>query len=151
MKIVLDTNLLTRNIQPDHPSHTQARNAIVTLRRRGDELCVLAQNLYEFWVVCTRPPTQYDGFGMTAAQAHAELANAKGLFALYRDPAGLYDEWEKLVVHHEVMGKNAHDARLVAAMNLHGLKHILTFNASDFARFDKITVFTPDAVVPLRS
>ncbi len=30
---------------------------------------------------------------------------------------------------------NVHDARLTAAMLVHGLTHILTFNISDFARY----------------
>lgn len=37
-------------------------------------------------------------------------------------------------------GKNAHDARLVAAMVRHGLTHILTFNAQDFSRYRGITI-----------
>jgi len=34
-----------------------------------------------------------------------------------------------------VMGKNAHDTRLVAAMLRHDIKSILTFNSADFKRF----------------
>jgi predicted nucleic acid-binding protein len=46
-----------------------------------------------------------------------------------------------------VLGKNAHDARLVAAMNVHGVTHLLTFNAADFRRFTTIQVMTPAAVL----
>ena len=45
-----------------------------------------------------------------------------------------------------VIGKNAHDARLVAAMRVHGVTHLLTFNDQDFARYTGITVLTPAAV-----
>lgn len=34
-----------------------------------------------------------------------------------------------------VSGVQVHDARLVAALLANGLTHILTFNASDFARY----------------
>jgi predicted nucleic acid-binding protein len=45
-----------------------------------------------------------------------------------------------------VRGKNAHDARLVAAMLVHGLTHVLTFNGKDFARFGEIAVIPPDGL-----
>jgi predicted nucleic acid-binding protein len=34
-----------------------------------------------------------------------------------------------------VLGTKVHDARLVAAMNVHGIERILTFNTGDFARY----------------
>ena len=46
-----------------------------------------------------------------------------------------------------ISGKRAHDARLVAAMQRHGLPEIVTFNKSDFSGFSKITVFAPHEVV----
>jgi len=39
-----------------------------------------------------------------------------------------------------------HDARLVAMMNVHGVRRILTFNTSDFARFE-IEALHPSAVL----
>ncbi|MEK7832647.1 MAG: hypothetical protein AAB401_16260 [Acidobacteriota bacterium] len=44
------------------------------------------------------------------------------------------------------MGKPAHDARIVAAMKVHGIAHLLTFNVGDFKRFPNITVVSPDEV-----
>ncbi len=44
------------------------------------------------------------------------------------------------------MGVNVHDARLVAAMLVHGLTHILTFNTPDFRRFSQITVVHPSEI-----
>lgn len=46
------------------------------------------------------------------------------------------------------MGVNVHDARLVAAMLVHGLTHILTFNISDFARYSEITAVHPTTIIP---
>ena len=42
-----------------------------------------------------------------------------------------------------VKGKNGHDARIVASMNLHGVAAIPTFNVPDFTRFSGITVLDP--------
>jgi predicted nucleic acid-binding protein len=40
--------------------------------------------------------------------------------------------------------KPAHDARLVAAMQVHGLTAILTFDKTGFSRFADIEVVHPD-------
>ena len=39
-----------------------------------------------------------------------------------------------------------HDARLVAAMIVHGIPNLLTFNLPDFKRFTEITVISPEEV-----
>jgi len=40
-------------------------------------------------------------------------------------------------------GVQAHDARLVAAMNVYGVSRILTFNAQDFTRYQDMEVIRP--------
>ncbi len=72
-----------------------------------------------------------NGLGRTAAEAEAEVNRLKSFFPLLLDPSVVYQEWEQLVVMYGVIGVNVHDARLVAAMLVHGLTHILTFNTTD--------------------
>jgi predicted nucleic acid-binding protein len=143
---LLDTNILTCLAHPDHPRHIVARDAVRFLLERAEEVCVVPQNLYEFWVVATRPAAQ-NGLGMSLDQAQAECSQIKRLFTLFRDERGILGEWERLVAQHAVMGKTGHDARLVAAMHRHGLTHLLTFNAEHFARFPGITIATPEDVL----
>jgi predicted nucleic acid-binding protein len=47
---------------------------------------------------------------------------------------------------YQVSGKPAHDARLVAAMHVHGLTSILTFDKTGFTRYAGIEVVNPTAV-----
>ena len=119
--------------------------SVSTLAARGDELRVVAQNLIEFWAVATRPIID-NGFGLTVIQAEQELTRLKTLFPILPDTADVFPEWEQLVVKHQVRGKQAHDARLVAAMKVHKLTHLLTFNTDDFKRYDGITVVDPSSV-----
>jgi len=42
-----------------------------------------------------------------------------------------------------VVGKTTHDARLVAAMKVHGLNSIPTFDTGDFKRYPGIEVVHP--------
>lgn len=50
---------------------------------------------------------------------------------------------------YSVLGVTAHDARLVAAMKVGGVSHILTFNVEDFKRYHgvEITVVTPAEII----
>jgi predicted nucleic acid-binding protein len=41
-----------------------------------------------------------------------------------------------MVVQHGVLGSKVHDAKLVATMNIHGVRRILTVNTGDFTRYD---------------
>lgn len=116
------------------------------LLARGDELFVIAQNLIEFWAVATRPIAN-NGLGLTIAQATQELTKLKALFAILPDTADILPEWEQLVVKHQVLGKQVYDARLVAAMRVHNLTHLLTFNIDDFKRFAVITAVNPQTIL----
>ena len=58
MTILLDTNILTRAAQAHHPSHHVAVEAVAILHGQGEKFCLVPQNLYEFWVVSTRPVSE---------------------------------------------------------------------------------------------
>ena len=48
-----------------------------------------------------------------------------------------------------VAGKQVHDANIVAAMQVYGIRHLLTNNGDDFARFAQfITVVPLEAPAP---
>jgi predicted nucleic acid-binding protein len=140
--ILVDTNVLLRMVQPIHSMHAQAMSVVAALRMRDEILCVVPQVLYEFWVVATRP-VQPNGLGMTAAEADADLAKIIQRFRLIRDERAIFDPWRRLVTQHQVLGKNAHDARLIAAMQRHGITRIVSFNADDFKRFPGVTTIDP--------
>jgi predicted nucleic acid-binding protein len=148
VSVLLDTNILARLMQPAHLHHPVASIAVPLLQQRGDELCVVPQNLYEFWVVATRPVTANGGLGMTPAAAQKVLDHFENLFALRPDTADVYPRWKALVTAHSTSGKASHDARLVAAMQTHGIDQILTFNTGDFSRYPGITVLDPAEIAP---
>jgi predicted nucleic acid-binding protein len=138
MAVLLDTNILLRLVQPHHPNAPVAARALRALRAGNEALHIAQQNIVEFWAVATRPIAA-NGLGYTTEQAAAEVSALKRLFALLPE-LPLQEEWERLVTHYRVSGKSAHDARLVAAMTVHGIESILTFNAQDFLRYTEIRV-----------
>jgi predicted nucleic acid-binding protein len=145
MAILIDTNILLRSLQPHHPHCGIVERAVSVLRGRNEPLCVTAQNLVEFWAVATRPVSE-NGLGMTVETAVRELAVLKRLFSLLPETVPIFEEWERIVTTHRVAGKNTHDARLVAAMNVHGISSILTFNVQDFARYAAISAVHPETL-----
>ncbi|MFN0112238.1 MAG: type II toxin-antitoxin system VapC family toxin [Blastocatellia bacterium] len=145
MSYVVDTNVLARTVHKNHPMQPVAKAAINNLLDQGEILFVFPQSLYEFWVMATRPEDA-NGFGMSVAEATNKVADFEMLLAMKLDQPGIYAEWKQLVTQHAVIGKPAHDARIVAAMKVHGITHLLTFNVGDFKRFQAITVVSPNEV-----
>lgn len=146
MRISCDTNIVLRLAEPGHVMHPDARDSTRILMQAGHELCLFQQNLFEFWAVATREK-QHNGLGMLAHEADAELTRIENEFTILPDSPLTYPEWRRLVVLHQVRGKPTHDARLVAAMHVHAVTHLLTFNDADFKRYGSITVLTPAGVV----
>lgn len=146
MLVLVDTNVLLRVVEPRHPHHAEAAQSLRTLRSDGHDLCLVPQFHYEFRVVATRPVAQ-NGLGMTTAEAEAELGKlGTPLSRLLRDERAIYDRWRGLIGKHHVEGKQAHDARLVAAMERHGLTNLLTFNVNDFKNYAGIRLLEPASV-----
>jgi predicted nucleic acid-binding protein len=145
MSVLLDTNILCRIADPSHPQSTPAADTVRTLLARGDLLCCVPQNIYEFWVVATRP-TESKGMGMSPQEAKSKLDALTRALVFLPDVPAIFPEWQKLVLAHDCKGKPAHDARLVAAMNVHKIDQILTFNHQDFGRFPGITVLVPGTI-----
>src|ERR1035438_4900903 len=62
MATLVDTNVLLRLLQPEHPQYAIASMALAGLRRQESDLCIARQNLVEFWAVATRPVAE-NGLG----------------------------------------------------------------------------------------
>ena len=146
MSFAVDTNVLLGSIDDEHVAQPIAQKGLFALRDRGEKLSVFPQNLIEFWAVATRPVAN-NGLGLNTAEAEKELINLKKLFVLLPDTPDIFPEWERTVLQFKVSGKQAHDARLVAAMIVHDLTHLLTFNTTDFKRFTTITAVNPQSIL----
>ena len=145
MRVLLDTNIVLRYIQLDAEEHSAIETAIDTLLEQGAELCLVPQVMYEYWSAATRPYGAKNGLSMTSEETASAVAELTATFKLLPDTPQLYDHWLYLVVAHQVMGKQVHDTRLVAAMKVHDLDALLTYNAGDFKRFD-IRVLSPNTM-----
>ncbi len=118
------------------------------MRQQRWTLGVVPQCIYEFWSVGTRPKAN-NGLGLSVPNVTSEVATLKRAFVFFDDVPAIYPQWETLAIQHFVISKATHDTRLVAAMLVHGITHLLTFNKQDFQRFTNITALTPAEVIAM--
>ncbi|MGA2596236.1 MAG: hypothetical protein ABSH09_04400 [Bryobacteraceae bacterium] len=85
--------------------------------------------------MATRPVVN-NGLGFSVALTHGEVEKIERFLTILPDSPAVYVEWKRLVIRHEVLGSEVHDAKLVATMNVQSIRRILTFNTGDFARYD---------------
>lgn len=143
--IAIDTNVFIGAIQTfDADLRIAARNAVKSLSKEGEELLCFPQNLVEFWNGATRPANM-NGLGFTPDQAARYVDRFQALVRLLPETPEIFPAWRKLVLEHRVSGIHVHDARIVAAMNVHQVNRILTFD-DDFKRYSHITVVHPKTV-----
>ena len=135
MNYLVDTNILLRLPDRNHPQHLIIRKAIRLLRAQGHDLYITPQNCTEFWNVATRLSNR-NGLGFDVEKTAKLLRLFERLFSVIPDSPDIYPEWKRLVKEFQVKGVQVHDARLIAVMKIHGLNRILTFNVKDFKRYE---------------
>jgi len=141
-----DTNILLRFLLRNDPAYSAIRQAVRTLKARGEQIVSTSQNMAEFWNVCTRPSTLRGGLGLSVEATDMRLRLLERHFPVLPDSPVVYERWKELVLTHKVIGVNVHDARLVAAMIVHDGAHILTTNVKDFGRYSAVTAVAPEAI-----
>ena len=143
MAYLVDTSVLARMANTADALYAVADRAVMELHRRGELLHITAQNLIEFRNMATRPKA-VNGLGLSALEAEAKASVFEAVFPLLAETPDIYLAWKALVVALGVIGKQVHDARLVAVCHVHSITHLLTFNVAHFAR---MTGFGPSVAV----
>lgn len=143
MAYLIDTSLLARLANTADAQYANSVEAVVELHRRGEVLHVTPQVLIEFRSVATRP-TDVNGLGLSADKAAAQSAIFEVVFPLLAETPDVYPAWKRVVDGGRIVGKQVHDARLLAVCHVHCISHLLTFNVVHFAR---MAGFGPEVVV----
>jgi predicted nucleic acid-binding protein len=140
---LIDTSILARLANAKDARYGIADRAVRELHQRGEGMHVTSQVLVEFWNVATRPVAM-NGLGLSAVDTEAQVAGFEAVFSMFPEDAAIYPAWKALVVGMGIVGKQVHDARLVAVCHVHKVTHLLTFNVVHFAR---MAGFGPGVVV----
>jgi hypothetical protein len=108
------------------------------------------QNIAEFWNVATRPVAN-NGLGLSPAEvAKAYEDTIEPVCAVLIEQDSLPNVFNRLLIQYAIVGKQVHDARLVAMMLVWQVENVLTLNDRDFQRFspEGITIVTPASIAP---
>ncbi|MFO0966991.1 MAG: hypothetical protein U0793_15590 [Gemmataceae bacterium] len=136
---------LANTTDVQHPVATQA---VLVLHRRNETLHITPQVLIEFRNVATRPKAA-NGAGLSIVHAETHAATFETQVPLLPDTPDIYTAWKALVAALGIIGKQVHDARLVAVCHAHATTH-LTFNVAHFLRMASfgrgVTVVDPATV-----
>ena len=142
---LVDTNILLRITRRSDPQHKIVDTALERLASHGIPLLYTHQNIAELWNTMTRPIDR-NGLGLSVSEADREVLAIESGMKLLPDSEAVYKQWRDIIVRHKISGVQVHDARLAAAMVVHGVRHILTLNVNDFFRFQELTAVHPDTV-----
>ena len=143
----VDTNVLIRCMDYEDPKHRAAFGCVCRLLDNDEILYISLQNLVEFWVVATRS-RDVNGLGWDFSTVLREMDYILSLFTVIDEVPKLSQTWLSLVQEYKVMGKQAHDTRLVAIMKHYKIYKIITFDAKDFRRYPFAEIYSPEMLTP---
>jgi hypothetical protein len=116
---------------------------MLELHRRSESLHLAPQNLVEFRNAATRP-TAANGLGLLLVGSGCEGGWFEATLLLLPESPDIFPNWKSLVRGLGIIGKQVHDARLVAVCHVHSVSHVLTFNVRHFTR---MATFGPGIVI----
>lgn len=135
-RVLLDTNVLLAATDEGRPEHRDALSVLNDWAAASDCLCVSGQVLREYLTVATRPADR-NGLGLKLPDALANVRAIRERTTLLAEDPRVTDRLLGLLADVECLGKQVHDANLVATMLVHGIGSIVTMNLADFARFER--------------
>ena len=142
MLILADTNILIRRVNRHDLQHKDARSALRHFSTLEYQVCIVPQNILEFWNVATRPLDK-NGLGLMPRHVERIVARFEQLYQILPENPDVYPLWRNLVAKYSVSGLKAYDTRIVASAMVYGITKILTFNTADFRRYSEIEVLDP--------
>jgi predicted nucleic acid-binding protein len=149
MAYLLDSGILLRLIDKRDSLHSLIEDAVDKLIIRQETLLVTTQNLAELWNVATRPIAN-NGLGLSTADVkYLYEETVVPICSVVAEGENTHVEFLRLLSQYRVVGKQVHDARLVAMMLAWQIENILTLNDRDFRRYEPegIKIVTPAELI----
>ncbi len=145
-QLFVDTNILIYATDPVSPLNRIAVDTLQYGRAAGIDLLISPQILREYLAAATR--IAVTGSGSPIADILKNFRVFRTGFTVLADSPLVLDQLDGLVSSIAVAGKQVHDANIVATMLAYGVRHLLTHNGDDFARFAHLITVVPLVVTP---
>jgi predicted nucleic acid-binding protein len=149
MSVLLDTGILLRLINENDPLHGDVERAVNALIIRQEDLVITTQNIAELWNVATRPVAN-NGLALSSTTiAKLYEDTIEPMCAVLIETKFLPVVLRRLLTQYNAIGKQVHDARLVAMLLVWQVDSLLTLNDRDFRRYEPegITIATPASII----
>lgn len=130
--IFIDTNILIYATDDESPFQAKALGMLNQLMTDGIECAISPQIVREYLVVFTRVVSSDDAARSAALHNIGKFIEA---FTLLDENRETVARLQTIVDNNAVGGKQIHDANIVAVMQVHGVKRLLTHNLDDFKRY----------------
>lgn len=134
-RCVVDTNLLVYATVSGNPWFQESRRWLTALQDKEIVLCVTTQILREYLVVLTRGAIFETTF--TVEEAVNELEALLPSLVVLEETTDTAARLREIIRHHQVRGKQIHDANIVATMLSYDITHLATFNRVDLSDTEK--------------
>ena len=134
--VMLDTDVLLAATDEGRPEHRDALMVLNDWASANNGLCTSGQVLREYLAVATRP-AERNGLGLKLPDALGNVRAIRERTTLLAEDARVAERLATLLADIECLGKQVHDANLIATMLVHGVGTIVTMNLGDFARFQR--------------
>lgn len=140
--IAIDTNILVYAHREDSPWHPAAYPRIAELAQGQKAWAIPWPCLFEFFAIVThpriyRPPTSPE-FALEQIDAWLESPS----LVLLSEPATHWPLVRSLLIQGKILGPQAHDARIAALCQAHGVQELWTADR-DFSRFPSLKQRNP--------
>lgn len=140
---LVDTNVLVNSVYEGAEHFAPSRTLIERAKASDAGLCVLPQNIAEFYAAVTSAKRVTEPKTADEALAAIDAFLALRGLELLPLPADVVSRLLELLRANPVTGLRVYDFHLVAAMLGSGVKRIYTFNTRDFERFSELEVLLP--------
>lgn len=141
---VLDTNVLVNSVY-DQAEHFAASRALLETAKSEDAgLCLLPQNVAEFYAAVTNAKRVSEPKPPEIALAAIDDFLALPGITLLPVPSDIVDRLLALLRRRPVTATKVYDLQLIAAMLGNGVTRVYTFNSQDFEPFEEIDVLVPE-------
>ena len=142
--MLVDTCVLLSGLNRSDIHFEATRQAYRRVLQAAIPLFVSLQNIAEMWNVSTRPLDR-NGHGLSTEFALKRVHVVERLFDVVTESNASYQVFRRLLADHDIQGTAVHDARLAAVMIHEEIETIVTFNVSDFRRFEPegVRIVTP--------
>ncbi len=144
--VFVDTNILVFANTATAPLHAEAQAVLLAFAASGAELWISRQLLGEYLATLSRP--QSFTAPVPVATLVADIGRFQAQFQIAEDGPAVTANLLTLLTTIVIGGKQVHDANIVATMQTHGLRRLLTHNTADFARFGALIQVEPLVASP---